>query len=166
MEWDRKLGYDSKELPRQLSASRINLLAVSARALRLSRVIRRSSTSSFGKARIMVTYAQSTSSEPMTAKPGELEPGTAGAISIEGARNSKVFTAHGIFGFVANAPNANKDSICAASICEVDAQDRPFLGAALMHVANVVPYDEQRIEVWGNIGWDSDIRVRLSLIWF
>lgn len=34
-----------------------------------------------------------------------------------------------------------------------------------MHVSNVVPFNDGVVGVWGHIQWDTDLRVRISLLW-
>ena len=60
----------------------------------------------------------------------------------------------------------NAMSVVMVSISEIgvfDGQWKPFQGLASMVVHNVVPHDDGTVIVRGEIGWDSDINVRLSV---
>ncbi|WP_433462489.1 hypothetical protein [Spirillospora sp. CA-128828] len=62
------------------------------------------------------------------------------------------------------SPQVNRESRVFASICEVDAGGRPFLGAASVQIHNIIPQDDHIVIVRGHIGWESDIRVRVSIL--
>jgi hypothetical protein len=61
-------------------------------------------------------------------------------------------------------PNVRSGSRVFVSICEVNAQYKPFQGGASMEVHNVVPHDDGIVIVRGFIGWDNEINVRLSVL--
>jgi len=54
-------------------------------------------------------------------------------------------------------------SVVLVSICELTRPgDQPFQGAASMQIHNVVP-EQNAVRVRGFIGFDSDLKVRLSI---
>lgn len=61
-------------------------------------------------------------------------------------------------------------SLVVASITEVNSNDVPFQGAASMEVHNVVPMNQRpgeiggRVRVRGFIGWERNVRARISLM--
>ncbi|QED46680.1 hypothetical protein [Cytobacillus dafuensis] len=50
------------------------------------------------------------------------------------------------------------------SIAELDGNNNPFIGLASMEVHNVVPYEDYII-VRGYIGWEKNLKARLSIHW-
>lgn len=60
----------------------------------------------------------------------------------------------------------NRDSQVAVSITQLDGSDIPFLGSAVMQVYNVVPGDDGKVIVLGDVHWSSSLRVRLNFIIF
>ncbi|MBT2409760.1 hypothetical protein J7I94_04180 [Streptomyces sp. ISL-12] len=50
------------------------------------------------------------------------------------------------------------------SIAEIDAQDRPFLGEAVMTLHNVVPQDNDTVIVRGEVNWPTPLRVSVHII--
>ncbi|MER6279690.1 MULTISPECIES: hypothetical protein [unclassified Streptomyces] len=102
--------------------------------------------------------------EHMKPEPLELaEPPNGQSIGIQSVL-SKPFKAHGIYGQILSVPGISANKPVVASICQVDNQDRPFMGNATMHVSNVVPYDGGQIEIWGHIQYNVDIRCRLAIV--
>jgi hypothetical protein len=62
----------------------------------------------------------------------------------------------------------NSRSIVVGSMCEVSG-GVPFLGPASLGLDNIVPHPQTEInspfvEVRGNVGWESNIRVRFNLM--
>ncbi|MEU8310179.1 hypothetical protein AB0C84_42070 [Actinomadura sp. NPDC048955] len=51
-----------------------------------------------------------------------------------------------------------------ASIVEIDNACIPLIGAARMTIHNVRPY-QGGVQVWANIEWNANLRVRVSRIW-
>ncbi|NDU72062.1 hypothetical protein GWI34_05400 [Actinomadura sp. DSM 109109] len=51
-----------------------------------------------------------------------------------------------------------------ASIVEIDNAGVPFIGAARMAIHNVRPY-QGGVQVWANIEWNTNLRVRVSYLW-
>jgi hypothetical protein len=76
--------------------------------------------------------------------------------------NAQVFVMHGEFRREIPVPH-NRHNVVFASICEVDGNDVPFLGLAICRIDNVVPQDNGRVLVRGDVKWDRDIRVRISV---
>ena len=77
-----------------------------------------------------------------------------------------VFKAHRIFNHAVEAP-VNRDSRVVASLTEValdGAGPRPHLGDATMKVYNVAPQDNGTVLVRGEVDWDDDLDIRVSLI--
>jgi len=72
--------------------------------------------------------------------------------------------AHRIFKSSIEAPGVTPKHRVVASLTEVNDGDVPFLGDATMKVYNVVPHDGW-VEVRGEVDWDSDIRIRISVIY-
>lgn len=61
----------------------------------------------------------------------------------------------------------NSRSQVFVSISEIglfDGEWKPFMGSASMEVHNVVPHDDGIVIVRGNIGFDHDVNVRLSVL--
>jgi hypothetical protein len=75
---------------------------------------------------------------------------------------TQIVTAHGGFRVTFGNVQANSLAIVLASITEIDGNNRPFLGSAIMHIDNVVPQDGS-VLVRGNIDWNSDLRARVSI---
>ena len=75
------------------------------------------------------------------------------------------FSHHGGFEQHFGTPiGVNRFNAVFVSICELDSNGAPFQGAASMMVHNVVPLDGNRLIVRGEIGWESDVRARLSIM--
>ncbi|RKN38324.1 hypothetical protein [Streptomyces hoynatensis] len=76
------------------------------------------------------------------------------------------FRWHGEFLHTETLPTSqvNDFSQVAVSICELDANSRPFIGNARLEVYNVAPFRDGRIIVRGNVEWQSDLNVRLNYI--
>ncbi|MEV3926896.1 hypothetical protein [Actinomadura coerulea] len=51
-----------------------------------------------------------------------------------------------------------------ASIVEIDNAGVPFIGSARMTIHNVRPY-QGGAQVWANIEWNANLRVRVSYFW-
>ncbi|WP_149264576.1 hypothetical protein [Actinomadura sp. K4S16] len=75
-----------------------------------------------------------------------------------------IFVAHGQVILNATSNLFTPDTRVTASIVEVDNADAPFIGAARMTVHNVRPY-QGGVQVWANIEWSADLRVRVSYFW-
>ncbi|WP_371666961.1 hypothetical protein OG985_04735 [Streptomyces sp. NBC_00289] len=76
------------------------------------------------------------------------------------------FPAHGVFARrLICGPTLKSYSRAFVSLCEVDGNNVPFRGLATMSVANVVPHDDGILEIVGSIQWNSDIKVRASVLW-
>ncbi|MER5386259.1 hypothetical protein ABT040_39490 [Streptomyces sp. NPDC002688] len=76
------------------------------------------------------------------------------------------FPAHGVFARrLICGPTLKSYSRAFVSLCEVDGNNVPFRGLATMSVANVVPHDDGILELVGSIQWNSDIKVRASVLW-
>jgi hypothetical protein len=73
------------------------------------------------------------------------------------------FTDHQGFEQVVPAPGTGSLAVVLASACELtNPGGEPFQGQASIQVHNVVP-EGSSVRVRGFIGWDSDLRVRLSV---
>ncbi|WP_141585752.1 hypothetical protein [Actinomadura sp. WMMA1423] len=75
-----------------------------------------------------------------------------------------IFTAHGQVILNADSDLFRPSTRVTASIVEVDNADAPFIGAARMTIHNVRPY-QGGVQVWANIEWNTDLRVRISYFW-
>ena len=76
------------------------------------------------------------------------------------------FPAHGVFARrLVCGPTLKSYSRAVVSLCEVDGNNVPFRGLATMSVGNVVPHDDGILEIVGSIQWNSDIKVRASVLW-
>lgn len=80
------------------------------------------------------------------------------------AHVQKVIYNHRIFNEPIAVPGMRPWYSAVAALTEVNANDGPFLGDATMKVYNVVPHDDM-VEVRGEIDWDSNIRVRITVIY-
>lgn len=81
--------------------------------------------------------------------------------SLSITRGWHEFWQHKGFEEVFPAPGVNVDSSVSVSITEVDGHGQPFQGLASCRVDNVVPEGVDQLRVRGEIGWESDCRVRL-----
>lgn len=72
------------------------------------------------------------------------------------------FRHHGGFQQTANTPGVRPTDIVLASISEINEQGVPFQGLATLQVQNVVPGTDVTT-IRGEIGWDSDVLVQLSI---
>lgn len=75
-----------------------------------------------------------------------------------------IFVAHGqvILNATSNVFTAGTRVV--ASIVEVDNAGVPFIGSARMTIHNVRPY-QGGVQVWANIEWNTNLRVRVSYLW-
>ncbi len=83
-----------------------------------------------------------------------------------GAINTHDFSHHGGFQQTIAVRRVTRASAVFASISEVgviNGQLTPFQGAASLSIDDVVPGPENVI-VRGNIGWETDITVRISIL--
>ena len=76
--------------------------------------------------------------------------------------NTDIFSVHGGFRREIPVPH-NHFNIAFASICEVDGNGVPVLGSAICRIDNVVPQDSGKLLVRGDVNWNTDIRVRVSV---
>jgi hypothetical protein len=75
---------------------------------------------------------------------------------------------HRIFTDRYTVAGVNRFSTVMVSLTEVfagsdGALDNPFIGGATMKVYNVSPHDDGTVEVRGEVDWDSDLNIRVSL---
>ncbi|MFI7098639.1 hypothetical protein ACIBK8_04675 [Streptomyces sp. NPDC050161] len=70
----------------------------------------------------------------------------------------------GVFTTLLSAQGVNRFSEVVGSIAELDAQDRPQLGDAVMTLHNVVPQDNNTVAVRGEVAWHTPLRVRVHII--
>lgn len=75
-----------------------------------------------------------------------------------------VFVAHGQVILNATSSAFTPGTRVVASIVEIDNAGIPLIGAARMTIHNVRPY-QGGVQVWANIEWNSNLRVRVSYIW-
>lgn len=73
------------------------------------------------------------------------------------------FFQHRGFDVVVEIPGLKPNSGVWASICEIDNNGNPFQGAASCVVHNIVP-EPNKARIRGEIGWDTDVRVRLNVM--
>jgi hypothetical protein len=76
------------------------------------------------------------------------------------------FRHHGGFqqSFTHNGVNAGSTVMVSISeVGNVGGQVVPFQGAASLSIDNIVPGNDQSVIVRGNIGWESDLDVRLHV---
>ena len=71
--------------------------------------------------------------------------------------------AHRIFNIDVPAPGVRPNSHAVASLTEINPPDNPFLGGASMKVYNVAP-DIDRVFVRGEIDWDEDLNIRVTVL--
>jgi hypothetical protein len=75
------------------------------------------------------------------------------------------FRHHGGFQQTFGTPiGVNRFNAVFVSICELDSNGVPFQGSASLMVHNVVPHDGNQLTVRGEIGWNSDVNVQLSIM--
>ncbi len=58
----------------------------------------------------------------------------------------------------------NSFSQVAVSVCELGADNVPFLGNAEMSILNVVPHDDGTVDLRWHVGWDEKLPVRLNFV--
>ncbi|MED3928599.1 hypothetical protein P4594_26500 [Priestia megaterium] len=94
------------------------------------------------------------------------------ARNIDESRQGRAFIfdtiAHGGFERRLNLSGiVNSSSKVFVSISEIgiiNGQVKPFMGSASMEVHNVVPQDDGIVIVRGNVDWNNDLNVRLSVL--
>ncbi|MDT3399028.1 hypothetical protein RKE29_20670 [Streptomyces sp. B1866] len=69
----------------------------------------------------------------------------------------------GVFSRNLSAPLTDRTTQVYASIAEIDNQDNPHLGDAVMTVHDVVPLDGQRVIVRGEVSWPAPLNVRVNM---
>jgi len=83
------------------------------------------------------------------------------------ASGQRIVRAHRIFQTEVGVSGANRHSTAVAALTEVAPDpggDVPFIANATMKVYNVAPRDNGVVAVRGEIDWDDDINVRVSVI--
>ncbi|MCM2387454.1 hypothetical protein [Streptomyces albipurpureus] len=70
----------------------------------------------------------------------------------------------GFFTSRLSAPGVDRFSEVVGSIAEIDAQERPLLGEAVMALHNVVPQDNDLVIVRGEVSSPTALRVRAQLV--
>lgn len=91
---------------------------------------------------------------------------------VDESRQGRAFAfdivAHGDFRQRLNVGSfVNSSSKVFVSISEIDifnGQVKPKMGVAKMQVYNVVPQDDGTVIVWGNVDWNRDLNVQLSVL--
>ncbi len=75
---------------------------------------------------------------------------------------------HGTFDALAffGTNHVNRHTHVLASICENsqpegEPLDFPFMGAATMRIANIVPRDDGNVDLRIEVGWDNDLNLRI-----
>jgi hypothetical protein len=83
------------------------------------------------------------------------------------------FPAHGNFICHGRFPPGviDRHSTILANICEMAAApgeplDFPFIGAAGMEIRNIAPRDDNIVDIWIEIDWNTDLNCRLRVIVF
>lgn len=71
--------------------------------------------------------------------------------------------AHRIFTETIPMPGITPGNNVVASLTEVDVNGNPFIGNAAMKIYNVAPRNGD-IQVRGEVDWDEDIDIRISVI--
>jgi hypothetical protein len=71
--------------------------------------------------------------------------------------------AHRIFNTDVGAPGVRPNSHAVASLTEIGPPDNPFMGSASMKVYNVAPGID-RVFVRGEIDWDDDLDIRVTVL--
>lgn len=74
----------------------------------------------------------------------------------------ETFFVHGGFRREIRVPH-NSNNVAFASICEVNSNNVPILGSAICRIDNVVPQDNGILLVRGDVKFDTDIKVRVSV---
>jgi hypothetical protein len=85
------------------------------------------------------------------------------------ASGQRIVRAHRIFQTEVRVSGANRHSTAVAALTEVapdSGGDVPFVAGATMKVYNVAPQDSGVVVVRGEVDWDTDLNVRVSVIIF
>ena len=75
----------------------------------------------------------------------------------------EILSVHGGFRREIRGVLHNSNNVAFASICEVNSNNVPILGAAICRIDNVVPQDNGILLVRGDVKFDTDIKVRVSV---
>jgi hypothetical protein len=74
------------------------------------------------------------------------------------------FSGHALVLCTLHHPQFSNNSMVSGSVVELTADNSRFLGSAGMSIMNILPSDGW-CQVVVNIGWQSDLRFQVSLIW-
>ncbi|MFJ8440704.1 hypothetical protein [Kitasatospora griseola] len=92
--------------------------------------------------------------DPLQVTPLTIRPASAFSYDLE---------AHGTFTVNFSVPGVTPSSVVMASMTEVNSNGQPFVGDATTTVHNVAP-GNGNVRLRGEVGWSSDLSVRVYLL--